>query len=511
MIFFKLVNCVLCNILAKSCYVAVKKLKNHVFFLINPFPKSSQHISPFPCVTQCVWKCRESDIVVCDVNVTLLRSKTFFPYFMLVAFEGGSIVRAFLLLISYPILWVLNKNHSLRFMVFATFCGLRLKDMEIVGRSVLPKFYLKNLNRQVYKVLVSTGRSSVFTSVPKIMVEGFLKEYLKINDIVGTELQTVGSYFTGFLNREGLLVKEMALKDFFGDKSKPDIGLGNSRFHDHLFIPLCKEAYVVNKEELKGITDTVNTVIPREEYPKPLVFHDGRLAFMPTPTTTLFMFVWLPLGIALAIFRLLIGIFLPYKIINILSALSGVKLRTEGTNPLKPNNNGVLYVCTHRTLLDPIFLSLSLMKLVTAVTYSLSKISELISPIRTFRLTRDRNQDGKTIRKFLSEGDLVVCPEGTTCREPYLLRFSSLFAELTDEIVPVAINTHVTMFYGTTATGFKCLDPIFFLMNPSPRYSVQILEKVPRERTCSSGWSSYEVSNDIQRRLADAWDSSVQH
>ena len=260
---------------------------------------------------------------------------------------------------------------------------------------------------------------------------------------------------------------------------------------------------MVNKEESKSCA---SSVMPREKYPKPLIFHDGRLAFFPTPSATLSMFMWLPLGIILAIFRLFIGIFLPYKLTLLLGSWSGVNIHFKGCKtPSRSNHKkGVLYVCTHRTLLDPVFLSTSLGKPLTAVTYSLSKMSEFIAPLRTVRLTRDRKQDGNTMQRLLSEGDLVVCPEGTTCREPYLLRFSSLFAELADEIVPVAVNSHVSMFYGTTASGLKCLDPIFFLMNPKPSYYLEVLPKLPRELTCAGGKSSFEVANYIQRKLADA-------
>ncbi|KAF9601094.1 hypothetical protein IFM89_016281 [Coptis chinensis] len=113
---------------------------------------------------------------------------------MLVAFEGGSNIRAFMLLISYPFLLAMNHEIRLRVMVFITFCGLKLKYMDSVGRAVLPKFYLENLNLQAYEVLASTRRKVVFTSVPKVMVEGFLKNYLNVNVVIGTELQNYGRY-----------------------------------------------------------------------------------------------------------------------------------------------------------------------------------------------------------------------------------------------------------------------------------------------------------------------------
>lgn len=149
---------------------------------------------------------------------------------------------------------------------------------------------------------------------------------------------------------------------------------------------------------------------------------------------------------------------------------------------------------------------MAVMKPLIAVTYSLSRSSERLSPIKTVRLTRDREKYSKIFEKLLSQGDdLVICPEGTTCREPYLLRFGPLFAEMSDDIIPVAIDIQVWMFYGTTASGLKWLDPVFLLLNPITNCSLKLLEKLPKSFKCGvGGKSKFEVVDVLQEQIGKA-------
>ncbi|KAF7104512.1 hypothetical protein CFC21_105404 [Triticum aestivum] len=447
--------------------------------------------------------------VVCDFDGGLLRSTALFPYFMLMACEGGGLIRALLLLCCFPLVWILGEHTDagVQVMAFVTFVGLRPRDTDLVARAVLPKFYMERLNAHVYDQLwLPAGRKVAVTSAPRVMAEWFLKEYMSADVVVGRELQMFkirnGCYFTGLLCRPGPGMRQKALKEVLGaDGAMADVAVvGTSNPLNHLFIPYCKELHVVSTEYAK------TAQLPRQRYPRPLIFHDGRLAFIPTSSAMLAFFLFLPLGLVLSVIRISIGIILPYKISFAASAFFGVRFRTSGCRSAgdgaKPR--GVLFVCTHRTLLDPVMLTVALQKPVSTVTYGLSRLSEILAPIRTVRLTRDRNRDAQTISQLLEQGDLAVCPEGTTCREPYLLRFSPLFAELADDMVPVAMDAQVTLLYGTTTSGHKWLDSIAFLANPAPSYRVEFLGPVPRDQTCAGGRIGVEVANWIQHRLGEA-------
>ncbi|KAL6842604.1 hypothetical protein ACP4OV_027448 [Aristida adscensionis] len=503
-------------------YCAARKLRRHAFqnFGRNTSAKTPAAVShPFGAaaaskgaVTDAAAAAADRTVVF-DLHGALLRPAALFPFFMLVAFEGGSLLRAVLLLCAYPLVWLLGERGGagVRVMAFVTFAGLRPRDMDLVARAVMPKHYMEALNAVVYdRLWLPATRKVVVTSAPRVMSEWFLKEYMGADVVVSGELQVVKlgrrQFFTGLLcgpGPAGAPEKRLeALREALGaDGAMADVGVvRNSDPLDHLLVPYCKDVYVVSRESAK------NAKLPRDRYPKPLIFHDGRLAFLPTPAAMLAFFLFLPLGIILSVVRINIGILLPYEINFALGALFGVRFRTSGLRApaAGAKRRGVLYVCTHRTLVDPIMLSTALQKPLPAVTYSLSRLSEMIAPIKTVRLTRDRARDAETMSRLLEQGDLAVCPEGTTCREPYLLRFSPLFAELADDMEPVALDAQVTMLYGTTASGHKWLDPVAFFANPAPAYRVEFLGAVPREWTRAGGRAGAEVANWVQRRLGEA-------
>ncbi|KAL3687499.1 hypothetical protein R1sor_013808 [Riccia sorocarpa] len=447
---------------------------------------------------------REKQTVVSDLDGTLLRGRSSFPYFFLMAFEAGGIIRSIVLLLAAPLAWLLyhfvSEAAGIRVLIFFSCAGLKMKEIDTVARAVLPKFYAEDLHSGTWEAFSSFGKRYILTANPRVMVEPFAGSYIGADKVIGTELEVIRGYATGRVKSPGVLVgrlKADALTSAFPDQM-PDFGLGD-RSTDLDFMALCKESYLVPfRKDVEAVS--------RDKLVKPIVFHDGRLVQRPTPLLALLTILWLPIGCGLAVIRVLAGSYLPTSWTFAAYTILGVKVIVKGNPPPPRGGDGksVLFVCSHRTLLDPIFLSTALRRRVTAVTYSISRLSEFLSPIKTVALSRDRERDAENINDLLKEGDLVICPEGTTCREPFLLRFSALFAELSDRIVPVAMNTRMTMFHGTTARGWKGLDPFYFFMNPRPVYEVRFLEQLPHELTCGAGKTSIEVANHIQRVLAGA-------
>jgi len=117
-------------------------------------------------------------VAVCKVEGGLLRSSSAFPYFMLVALEGGGLVRAMLLLLLYPALRLLGHDRAVRAMAVVTFLGVR-KDAFRASRAVLPKLLLEDVSAEVFDVAVAPPRRRCVcvSAMPRAMVQPFLAEY----------------------------------------------------------------------------------------------------------------------------------------------------------------------------------------------------------------------------------------------------------------------------------------------------------------------------------------------
>ncbi|KAF6996184.1 hypothetical protein CFC21_012555 [Triticum aestivum] len=449
--------------------------------------------------------------VVAELEGTLLRDACTFPYFMLVAFEASGLPRFAALLALWPALRLLElllgrSGLALRCAAFVATAGVPRAELEAVARAVLPKFMADDVDPAAWAAFgACEGRRVVVTRMPRVMVEWFAREHLGAHDVVGCDLEYSRlRRCTGFLKGGGDEAVTDRVRVLFRDGDRPDLGLGRSEMA-RSFLPFCKEQL----QPPLSVDDDDDDVARRPKCPpfRPVIFHDGRLVRRPTALMSIAILLWIPLGVLLAVVRITLGLVLPIQALPYVAPFVGGAVITRGRPPapttgINGSPTGVLFVCTHRTLMDPVALAFVLGRRVAAVTYSLSRLSEILSPIPTVRLTRDRDTDAARMRAELARGDVAVCPEGTTCREPFLLRFSALFAELSDRIVPVATNYRVGLFHPTTARGWKAMDPIFFFMNPRPVYEVTFLNQLPAEATCAAGRSPVDVANYVQRILA---------
>lgn len=204
-------------------------------------------------------------VAVCKVEGGLLRSSSAFPYFMLVALEGGGLARALLLLLLYPALRLLGHDTAVRAMAAVTFLGLR-KDAAAfrAGRASLPRLLLEDVSAEVFDAAVAPPRRRCVcvSAMPRAMVQPFLAEYLGVDAVVAPEVREFGGYYLGVMEDESEVLRRLDVdKVIAGDKKGGGCGVfavaGLGSSFDQLFQNHCKVRIVRTSQAACSKAETV--------------------------------------------------------------------------------------------------------------------------------------------------------------------------------------------------------------------------------------------------------------
>lgn len=155
--------------------------------------------------------------IVFEVEGGLLRSTSLFPYFMLVAFEGGGVLRGLVLFLSYPLVCLFSKEKGLKIMVFICFFGVKKESFNI-GRTALPKFFMEDVGFEGFEVVMRCGRKVALSDLPTVMVEPFLKDYLGVDYVLGRDLKVVCGYFVGLMEDVTTTRSSLLMNDMFEER-----------------------------------------------------------------------------------------------------------------------------------------------------------------------------------------------------------------------------------------------------------------------------------------------------
>jgi glycerol-3-phosphate acyltransferase len=129
-------------------------------------------------------------------------------------------------------------EYGLKLMVFVAIAGVSESEIESVARAVLPKFYLDDIDMEAWKVFSSYDKRVVVTKMPRIMAERFVKEHLRADEVIGSELVISRFGFaTGFVkgNIIDSYISSRVAKLFIDEK--PCLGQGRVTSS---FLSLCK-------------------------------------------------------------------------------------------------------------------------------------------------------------------------------------------------------------------------------------------------------------------------------